>query len=86
MVTQAFLVILWFTNAIISSGSKNGWTKFGKFKTCLNEDPDSIFEFAKFLTVIEIFIYYLCMGLGIRCIYKVYSDEKVTTDPFEAPV
>ena len=83
MCTQTFLIIMWFTNAIISSGSKNGWTKFGKFKHCLSEGVENNFEFAKFLTVVEIFLYYLCMCLGIRCVYKVYTDEKVTSDPFE---
>ena len=75
MFTQTFLVILWFTFAIISSGSKNGWTRFGKFKHCRADDPDSNFEFAKFLTLVEIFLYYLCMALGIKCIYKVYTDD-----------
>ena len=75
MFTQTFLVILWFTFAIISSGSKNGWTRFSKFKQCRGDDPDSNFEFAKFLTVVEIFVYYLCMALGIKCIYKVYTDD-----------
>ena len=75
MVTQAFLVVLWFAYAIIGSGAKNGWTKFTKFKHCHLDDPESKFEFAKFLTVVEIMIYYLSMLLGIRCIYKVYSDD-----------
>ena len=86
MFTQAFLCILWFTCAIISSGSKNGWTKFATFHACLKEEGVyNEFGFAKFLTVVECLIYYASMCLGIRCLWKVHTDEKVTSDPFEDP-
>jgi hypothetical protein len=80
------LIILWFTFSVISTGSKDGWMKFGTFEKCVNEvnvDGNNSFGFSKFLTVVEIFLYYTAILLGVRCVYKIEFDERVVKDPFE---
>ena len=72
--SQIALIILWFTFTIISTGSKDGWTKFSTFNKCSNDvnvDGKNNFGFIKFLVVIEIFMYYSAIALGIRCMYKI---------------
>jgi hypothetical protein len=85
-ISQVCLCICWFTFTIISSGSKDGWTKFGVFNKCsnsVNVDGNNDFGFIKFLTVIEIFIFYMAIALGVRCIYKIETDDRVLSDPFD---
>jgi len=43
---------------------------------------DSKFGFNRFLTILEIFFYYLSVYLGIYCVYKVQTDQRVTQEPF----
>ena len=84
--SQTALIILWFTFTIISTGSKDGWTKFATFKKCTDEvniDGKNNFGFIKFLIIIEISLYYVAIGLGVRCMYKIQFDERVVSDPFE---
>ena len=72
--SQIALIILWFSFTIISTGSKDGWTKFGTFKKCTDEvniDGKNNFGFIKFLIVIEVFLYYTAIALGVRCMYKI---------------
>jgi hypothetical protein len=58
-----------------------------RFNKCemVNPGGHNSFGFSTFLTVIECFLYYSAMGLGLHSIHKVHTDEKVLKDPFEAP-
>ena len=84
--SQILLCVIWFAFTVISTGSKDGWSKFGVFNKCadsVNVDGNNEFGFIKFLTLIEIFIFYMAIALGLRCIYKIEMDERVLNDPFE---
>ena len=65
---------MWFIFAIISSGAHNGWTKLGTFSKCVNDvnkNGSNSFGFSKFLTVMEIFMYYIAMTLGTLVLHKI---------------
>ena len=76
---------MWFVFAIISSGSQNGWAKLSTFSECevVNSEGINSFGFSKFLTIVEIALYYASMSLGIYCIRRLTIDEYIKNDPFE---
>ena len=84
-ITQSFLCLMWFVFAIISSGSQNGWARFSTFSECetVNLQGVNSFGFSKFLTIVEIALYYASMILGIYCIRKLATEDYITSDPFE---
>ena len=41
------------------------------------------FGFVRFLTVIEIFLYYAAFGLGVYCLVTINKNLDVILDPFE---
>ena len=75
--------MLWFIFTLINTGSINGWSKLGTFGTCDKMSPNNNFGFNKFLTVLEITIYYICFALGAFCMNRIQYDLAVTLDPFE---
>jgi hypothetical protein len=71
---------------LINTGSINGWAKLTTFENCetkYNTGGENKFGFCKFLSVIEITIYYICFALGAYCMNRVQYDLAVTLDPFE---
>ena len=58
-------------------------SKFGQCRNEVNPNGKNNFAFPTFLSVVEILIYYVCMGLGLFCVYKVVRDPSITEDPFE---
>lgn len=79
--SQTFLCFLWFIFTIISSGSQNGWAKLGVLSGC--ETENNTFGFAKFLTIVEIFMYYISCGLGLFSMWTMNKNLEVVLDPFE---
>ena len=71
---QIFLCILWFCFTIIDDGSYNGWIKMGRFADCetINPKGHNSFGFSTFLAIIENFLYYAAMGLGIYSIHRLH--------------
>ena len=42
-----------------------------------------VWSIPRFLTILEIIIYYICMALGGFNIYKLRTDPVIIEDPFE---
>ena len=82
---QIFLCILWFCFTIIDDGSYNGWIKLSRFGDCviINPKGHNSFGFSTFLAIIENFLYYAAMGLGIFSIHKLHYNSQILEDPFE---
>lgn len=58
-----------------------------RFKKCdeVNPNGHNSFGFSTFLAVVENFLYYTALGLGLFCIHKIHTDSNVLDDPFEEP-
>ena len=69
----------------MDDGSYNGWIKLNKFKKCdvVNPNGHNSFGFSTFLAIIENFLYYSALALGIISIYKIHTKSTVLEDPFE---
>lgn len=80
------MCILWFIFTIVGSGCYNGWAKLGVFNECdseININGSNNFGFARFLTIFEIFTYYVCIGLGSFNLYRLKVDPTIIEDTFE---
>ena len=59
--------------------------KLEVFNECdtVNMTGSNNFGFARFLTMFEIIVYYICIALGCYNLYRLRIDETILEDTFE---